>query len=85
MMKDKFPLYEIINYKGNRYELVRACSLRAYHLILKKKEEQKGNEADIASSNKYNNRKDMKVQAIAMAEVLRNKIKFYNADKEKNQ
>lgn len=84
-MKEKFPLYEIINYKGNRYELARACSLRAYHLILKKKEEQKGLESNIASSNKYNSKKDLKIQAIAMAEVLKNKIKFYNADNEKNK
>lgn len=84
-MKEKFPLYEIINYKGNRYELARACSLRAYHLILKKKEEQKGLENNIASSNKYNSKKDLKIQAIAMAEILKNKIKFYNADNEKNK
>ncbi|HPC38726.1 MAG TPA: DNA-directed RNA polymerase subunit omega [Exilispira sp.] len=84
-MKEKFPLYEIINYKGNRYELARACSLRAYHLILKKKEEQKGLESNITSSNKYNSKKDLKIQAIAMAEVLKNKIKFYNADNEKNK
>lgn len=80
-MKDKFPLYEIINYKGNRYELVRACSLRAYHLILKKKEEQKEMEGNIGSSIKY--KKDMKIQGIAMYDVLKNKIKFYYADKEK--
>ncbi|MEJ5274202.1 MAG: hypothetical protein WH035_08730, partial [Spirochaetota bacterium] len=68
-----------------RYELARACSLRAYHLILKKKEEQKGLENNISSSNKYNSKKDLKIQAIAMAEILKNKIKFYNADNEKNK
>lgn len=82
-MKDKFPLYEIINYKGNRYELVKACSLRAYHLILKKKEEMKDKQPNIVTKNKYNNTKENKIQAIAMADILKNKIKFYYADKEK--
>lgn len=84
-MKDKFPIYEIINYKGNRYELVRACSMRAFHLVLKKKEENKDREQNMISSNKYNAKKDTKVQITAMSDVLRNKVKFFNLDKEKNQ
>ncbi len=83
-MKDKFPIYEIINYKGNRYELVRACSMRAFHLVLKKKEENKDREQNMISSNKYNTKKDTKVQITAMSDVLRNKVKFFNLDKEKN-
>lgn len=84
-MKDKFPIYEIINYKGNRYELVRACSMRAFHLVLKKKEENKDREQNMISSNKYNTKKDTKIQITAMSDVLRNKVKFFNLDKEKNQ
>ena len=83
-MKDKFPVYEIINYKGNRYELVRACSLRAFNLILKKKEENKGRDQNQPTSNKFNNKKDIKIHAAAMNDILRNKIHFYNADKEKS-
>jgi len=78
-MKDKFPIYEIINYKGNRYELVRACSLRAFHLILKNKEELKNKEQNLSSGNKYNFNKDIKIHAVAMSDILRNKIHFYNA------
>jgi len=84
-MKDKFPIYEIINYKGNRYELVRACSLRAFHLILKRKEDSKDKETGETSSNRYNYKKDIKIHAAAMSDILKNKIHFYNGDKENNK
>ena len=90
---EEFPLAELINFEGNRYELTQACIKRAYSLLIKKKFEEGDDfdfmkeEVPIVNVNDPLGRQieleaETKIVSISMADVLNGKIKFYNVRRE---
>jgi len=86
-VKERFPIEEVINYKGNRYELAKACSERAYHLVLKRKEElnRRGKDEALSTNHFEPLKKEEKYSILAMTDILKKKIHFYNADDVKEE
>lgn len=90
MKKDMvFPLKEIINFEGNRYELAKACFKRVYSLLIEKQKEEKlkisSKKDDMPILTTYetlpskgeNIEIEQKITGLAMSDILTGKIKYY--------
>jgi len=93
MAKEEFfPLKELIDFKGNRYELAHACMKRVYSLLIENRAKNEFREEDEDGiflnlpeehARAYGSQK-VKITSLSMHDVLKNKIKYYNDKGDEN-
>ncbi|MCX8058889.1 MAG: hypothetical protein N3A58_05700 [Spirochaetes bacterium] len=86
MYKEEFfPLKEIIDFNGNRYELAHACFKRAYSIVIENRERRDFIEDDedcvyIPTPDEYKEltkQKKIKITELALYDILKDKVKYY--------